>query len=135
MAISNWVKRTVAESERRRAQTPVGWATDDQGGPAVPFRWGRALRKLPRETRQAAANRQLNNARNDLWEASHLDLTATILDIESRAVRPGEGPVGKAAAVGFAAVTGGVADTFQVVWRTLTAGVRGTAALYHKALG
>lgn len=124
MTITTWSNRVSAEAARRRAQTPHVTAHDDDGVP-VEVRAGRMLRKLPWETHKEAAARHFNNAKNDLWEAGHLDVTAEMMkgvaDADSKFERRSGRVLG-----GFIGLVG---DALQGVGRTLTAGVHALAGL------
>lgn len=130
MTITTWSNRVSAEAARRRAQTPEVTAHDDDGVP-VKVRAGRMLRTLPGETHKEAAARHFNNARNDLWEAGHLDVTAELM----------KGPMGtdtkfeRASGRVLGGFIGVVGDALQGVGRTLTAGVHALAGLLSAVRG
>ena len=132
MTIKTWANRLVAQSQRRLRETPVRTVKPDDGDLPVTRRVGRALGQLGSETREAAAMRQLRNARNDLWSASHLDLTASVLKEMSK---PDPDLLGRVGAAVIGPPIGLLTDGVEAVYDTVTAGVRAADALYLRAFG
>jgi hypothetical protein len=131
MTITTWSNRVSAEATRRREMTPPRTAYDDDGNP-VKVRTGRLLRRLPNETHKEAASRHFMNARNDLWEVGHLDVTAEMM---KGVTESGQGKVTTALGRGLGGMIGVVGDLMQGVGRTLTAGVHALAGVFESVRG
>jgi hypothetical protein len=133
MGIQAWANRVNAEANRRREETPLKPVWDDDGHQAPAERVGRSLLRLPGETRAQTAQRQLQNMKNDLWEAVHPDMTA-LFAADDGASRPGNGPVTNAVGKGLGWIIGAAADVMQAPMRVGTALARGASALVNEAL-
>jgi hypothetical protein len=130
MTITAWAHRTSLEATRRRELTPLRTAHDDDGHPAE-ARVERWLRKLPGETHKEAAARHFDNARNDLWEVGHLDVTAEMI----KGVEGTEGKATRALGYGLGGFLGVVGDLMQGAGRLLTAGAHGLAGVFSSIRG
>lgn len=124
MSKPKWAVALNNEAIRRTNRHPALPVVDDSGRDAGLSRVGRRLRKLPGETRAQAADRQITNAKDDVWFAANPTTVAELLVDDS---------FSPAARIGNAAF-GALYDEGKTFVKLGAAAARTVASLYHETI-